>query len=59
MPKIFLIRQGLQEQHELLAGLTRAKPEADLWAESVIINHEDTEIAHGKSQSCLLLFKYN
>ena len=58
MPKIFLIRQGLQEQHELLAGLTRTKAEPDLWAESVIINHEDTEIAHGKLV-LRIAFRYN
>ena len=50
MPKIFLIRQGLEEQHELLAGLNRSKPGTDLWPEPDILNHqEEAEALQGKS----------
>ena len=50
MPKIFLIRQGLEEQHELLAGLNRSKPGTDLWPERDILNHQDeAEALQGKS----------
>ena len=50
MPKIFLIRQGLEEQHELLAGLNRTKPGPDLWTEPDILNHqEEAEDLQGKS----------
>ena len=49
MPKIFLIRQGLEEQHELLAGLNRTKPGPDLWSEPDIFNHqEEEEVWKGK-----------
>ena len=50
MPKIFLIRQGLEEQHQLLAGLNRTKPGTDLWTEPDILNHqEEAEDLQGKS----------
>ena len=49
MPKIFLIRQGLEEQHELLAGLNRSKPGPDLLSEPDIFNHqEEVEVWKGK-----------
>ena len=50
MPKIFLIRQGLEEQQKLLAGLNRSKPGTDLWPEPDILNHQDeAEALQGKS----------
>ena len=57
MPKIFLIRQGLEEQHQLLAGLNRTKPGPDLWSEADISHQEEEEVLQGKIVVILLVQK--